>query len=110
MELQEIIEEIRVFLKGRGWEDFPPSDVYIHLIEELGEIGKHILFSTGYKTESMGHKKPPASELEREFAQTFSLFIQLVLCFNIDLEEAWKKEFQIMKNRFSPTTKKKTIK
>ncbi len=100
MELKEIQENLEAFLEDRGWLNFSPSDVFIHLQEELGEIGKHILFQTGYKKEEMGHKKPKTEELPQEIAQAFSLFLQLCLILEIDLENSWISEFKRMKKRF----------
>ena len=105
MELSEIIEEIRHFLQERNWLDYSPNDVFIHLIEELGEIGKYLLFLSEYKKEEQGHKEPPKENMTREFAQVFSLFLQLCILLDIDLEESWRKEIDIMRERF-PTNNK----
>ena len=99
MELNEIQLEVYNFLKERDWLKFQPNDVLIHLYEEISEIGKHILFKTNYKDEEE-HSKPDEKNLPREFAQAFSLFLQLCILFNIDLEEAWTKEIKLMKDRF----------
>ncbi|MBY9000907.1 MAG: hypothetical protein KGD64_08345 [Candidatus Heimdallarchaeota archaeon] len=107
MELNEIIESLRLFLEELNWLEYSPNDVFIHLVEELGEIGKHLIFTTGYKNEEQGHKKPNREELPREFAQAFSLFLQLCILLNIDLEEAWLKEIEIMRKRFPPNDKYK---
>lgn len=101
--LEELKSELREFLEDRDWLRFSPNEVFIHLIEELGEISKHLLFLSDYKKESMGHKKPDDSQMPREFAQVFNLFLQLCMILDINIEEAWKKEFEIMKKRF-PTT------
>ena len=108
MEINDIIDEIREFLDERGWLSFSPNDVFIHLIEELGEIGKYLLFQSEYKRENQGHERPPIANLSREFAQVFSLFMQLCILLNIDLEKAWLEEINIMKERF-PINDKKQI-
>ncbi|NPD89463.1 MAG: hypothetical protein HGN29_12155 [Asgard group archaeon] len=107
MELNEIIDEFRKFLDERGWQSFSPNDVFIHLIEELGEIGKYLLFLSKYKTEKQGHEKPPIANLSREIAQAFSLFMQLCILLNIDLENVWLEEIEIMKARFPINDKHK---
>ncbi|MCG3216812.1 MAG: hypothetical protein KAS63_08830 [Candidatus Heimdallarchaeota archaeon] len=107
MELSEIIEEFRTFLSERQWLDFSAQDVFIHLIEELSEIGKYLLFSTGYKKEDMGHEKPSLENLPKEFAQAFSLFLQLCILLDINLEEAWKEEIKFMRQRFPSNDKYK---
>ncbi|MEM2339230.1 MAG: hypothetical protein QXW83_03410 [Nitrososphaerales archaeon] len=38
--------------------------------------------------------------LSREFAQAFSLFIQLANRYNIDLEKEFEKELKLMRKRF----------
>jgi NTP pyrophosphatase (non-canonical NTP hydrolase) len=100
MEIKELMKELRIFLDERGWLSFSPNDVFIHLIEELGEIGKYLLFLSEYKTEEIGHEEPPKEKLSREFAQAFSLFMQLCIVLNIDLEKVWLEELEIMKKRF----------
>lgn len=101
MELRHIQEFKRKFEKERGWDKFPAELVYIHLIEEIGEIGKHILYKTGYKVPGLGHDNKP-SGLKREFGQVLSLLLQLANRLDIDLEQAFLDEIKIMENRFSP--------
>ncbi|MHA1202127.1 MAG: hypothetical protein ACTSQ4_06380 [Candidatus Heimdallarchaeaceae archaeon] len=103
MELDDIISSLKMFLEERNWLKFSPNDVFIHLIEELGEIGKHLIFASGYKTEEQGHQKPDNQELSREFAQVFTLFLQLCILHDINLEEAWIGEMETMRERFSTT-------
>jgi len=107
MELNEIVEDFRNFLDERGWLSFSPNDVFIHLVEELGEIGKYLLFLSEYKTEEQGHKEPPKENLSREFAQSFSLFLQLCILLDIDIEKAWLNEIETMKDRFPIINKHK---
>ena len=87
----------------RQWHKFSPSHVFTHLIEELGEIGRHILFEVGYKKEGLGHQRKKRENLSQEFAQAFNLFLQLAIHFEIDLESCWKEEITRMEKRFNPT-------
>ena len=99
MELKKIQLQFKEFVEKRGWLTFNSTQVFTHLIEELGEIGKHLLYQEKYKIKGLGHEGTK-SELEREFAQVFNLLMQLAIMQNIDLENAWMKEFEIMKQRF----------
>ncbi|MBY8996169.1 MAG: hypothetical protein KGD60_00460 [Candidatus Thorarchaeota archaeon] len=101
MHLQEIQEKIDKFDKERGWDKFPASLVFAHLIEELGEISRHITVKEGYKVIGLGHEAPTKEELSREFAQAFNLFTQIANTFGVDLESAILSELEIMKERFS---------
>jgi NTP pyrophosphatase (non-canonical NTP hydrolase) len=100
MDLREIQHIKAAFEKERGWDKFKASQVFVHLIEELGEISRHISLEEGYKPPGLGHSAPDKEGLSREFAQAFSLFAQLANHFDIDLEQAVLDELEIMKQRF----------
>ncbi|MBI2184899.1 MAG: hypothetical protein HYU39_08080 [Thaumarchaeota archaeon] len=99
MQIKELQDMQDRFVKERGWDKFPASLVFTHLIEEMGEIGRHILFEEGYKVSCLGHEKH--NGLQREFAQALSLFLQIANHFNIDLEDAVLAEAKIMEKRFN---------
>lgn len=101
MQLKDIQAKLDTFEKSRGWDNFPASLVFTHLIEELGEISRYITVEEGYKAIGLGHKAPEKAELHREFAQVFSLFAQLANHFEINLEESILSELSIMEERFS---------
>ena len=101
MHLREIQEKLDKFDKDRGWDKFPASLVFAHLIEELGEISRHITVKEGYKVVGLGHDAPKKEELTREFAQAFNLFTQIANSFSVDLESAILSELEIMEERFS---------
>ena len=100
MHLKEIQQKLDDFDKARGWDKFPASLVFAHLIEELGEISRHITVDEGYKVIGLGHEAPNKDELRREFAQVFNLFTQIANHYNIDLESSVLSELEIMEERF----------
>ena len=100
MDLHKIQKMNADFGKERGWHKFPASQVFTHLIEELGEISRHITIQEGYKAIGLGHDAPKKNELEREFAQVFSLFLQLANHFEINLEDVTITELKTMADRF----------
>jgi NTP pyrophosphatase (non-canonical NTP hydrolase) len=100
LELNTIQKLLKQFEEARGWNNFPASQVFTHLIEELGEISRHITAAEGYKVSGLGHELPKKGELTREFAQVFSLFMQLANHFNIDIESSVLSELEHMKERF----------
>jgi len=100
LELSEIQKKQREFILERRWNTFPASQVFTHLLEELGEIASYMLYEEGYKKEGLGHKRADSENLQREFAQVFNLFLQLAIHFGIDLEQVWKDELERMKARF----------
>jgi NTP pyrophosphatase (non-canonical NTP hydrolase) len=100
MDLSVIQRKTAEFEKERGWDKFNPSLVFTHLIEELGEISRHITVEEGYKVIGLGHDAPSRDELSREFAQVLALLMQLANFFEVDLEKSILSELEIMKNRF----------
>ncbi len=100
MHLREIQKKLDKFDKARGWDKFPASLVFAHLVEELGEISRHITIDEGYKVIGLGHEAPDKDELHREFAQAFNLFTQIANHYNIDLESSVLSELELMETRF----------
>ncbi len=100
MHLSEIQERFADLVRERGWDQFPASLVFSHMIEELGEISRYITVEEGYKVIGLGHEAPDPEGLPREFAQVFSLFLQLASHFGVDLEAAVLREHEIMRERF----------
>ena|SRR3989338_7541765 len=109
MNIKEIQSVKERFDKARGWDKFDASNVFVHLVEELGEIGRHVNIEEGYK-KNKGHiNKPERSDLEREFAQTLMLFLQLANHYGIDLESAFSNELKIMEKRFGRDSVRKNL-
>jgi NTP pyrophosphatase (non-canonical NTP hydrolase) len=100
MNLSEIQITFEKFLKERFWDRFAASQIFTHLIEELGEISRYISISEGYKLVGLGHDVPSEDNLSREFAQAFNLFLQLAIHFDVDLESSFLSEIERMKERF----------
>ncbi|MCD6341971.1 MAG: hypothetical protein J7L83_03860 [Thaumarchaeota archaeon] len=101
MKISEAQRRMLEFEKARSWDKFSESQVFTHLIEEVSEIGRHILVREGYKAPKLGHRAPE-DEVWREFGQAFSLFLQLANRLGVDLEKAFMKEIEIMERRFDP--------
>lgn len=106
--LSEIQRINRRFEEERGWDKFPSSLVLVHLVEEVGEVGRHLLYEEGYKIGGMGHAESPNS-MQREFAQCLSLLVQLANHEGVNLEEAFRSEIAIMGTRFPADVWKKHL-
>lgn len=100
MRIREAQQRILGFEEERCWSRFRESQIFTHLIEEISEIGRHILVREKYKVPGLGHEIPGGEDVSREFAQAFTLFLQLANRFNVDLEDAFRKELEMMEERF----------
>ena len=102
MDISELQKTLKKFHKERKWDEFPLSLVLVHLVEEVGELGKHILYKEGYKKEGLGHQSKP-DEVEREIVQVLFLLIQIANSFSTDLSSSIQHELDIMSTRFDKT-------
>ncbi|MHA2248881.1 MAG: hypothetical protein ACXAD7_00900 [Candidatus Kariarchaeaceae archaeon] len=87
------------FIKSRKWDRFTGTQVFTHLIEELGEIASHLLYSEKYKIIGAGHEGI-INSLEMEFGQAFNLFLHLAILAGVDLNKAWNDELSLLEERF----------
>ncbi|MCF8885469.1 MAG: hypothetical protein QXK95_00415 [Nitrososphaerota archaeon] len=109
MKISEAQKKILDFEFSRGWNVFKESQIFTHLVEEISEIGRHILTREGYKVRELGHQIAE-EDVSREFAQAFALFLQLANRMNIDLEKAFINEIELMEKRFNAEEWRKYIK
>ncbi len=100
MDLRDIQKKQKEFIISRRWDRFSATQVFSHLIEELGEVVKFFLYEEGYKVKGAGHQGMDKNSVDSEFAQAFNLFLQLAIKAEVDLEAAWKKEIERMEKRF----------
>ncbi|MBI2043909.1 pyrophosphatase [Candidatus Pacearchaeota archaeon] len=92
-EAQKIIDE---FVKERHWER-PSSDTFIHLVEEIGEVGSNILIMKDY---GGGHTKDKLVNLEEELADVLYLLLKLANENNVDLQNAFTSKIEKIRNKF----------
>lgn len=100
MKISEAQKKILEFEFSRGWNVFKESQIFTHLVEEISEIGRHILTREGYKARGLGHQVA-GGDVSREFAQAFALFLQLANRMNVNLEKAFINEIELMEKRFN---------
>jgi NTP pyrophosphatase (non-canonical NTP hydrolase) len=101
MDLSAIQKMKLEFDRERNWDKNRASNVFVHLVEELGEVGRYISFDEGYKKKMEGGGRTiDKYEMSREVAQVFLLFLQLASYYEIDLEKATLCELEIAKERF----------
>ena len=101
MHVSEAQQRVRAFCEARSWDRFRASLVYMHLMEELSEVGEEILYEEGYKKEGAGHVRGNP-DVGRELAQSLSLLFQLAQHFGVDHEASLEAELALMEQRFPP--------
>ncbi|MHA1809815.1 MAG: hypothetical protein ACTSYH_05820 [Candidatus Heimdallarchaeaceae archaeon] len=91
MDLKELQEKIKKADEDRGWDISLLSQTFTHLIEEMGEIGRHILFRDGYKTSNLA-KEVDDEEFGKELADAIIFLIKIANAQDIDLDKIVQKK------------------
>ena len=89
---QGYIEEM---IKERGFDKETIPEIFMLLIEEIGEMAKAARKHTNMKTDN-NSRKP---ELEQEIADVFIYLLDICNYFNVDLEKAFRDKEEINKKR-----------
>ena len=95
--LGDLQTHIKKIGEERGWNKNSHLEIFLLLSEEFGELAKAVRNYTGLYTEQ--NKKENKYELEEEFADVLNYLFDLANCFNINLEEAFRKKDEVNKQR-----------
>ena len=99
--LKDLQDYIKTIADERGWDKNNHLEIFLLLSEELGELAKAIRNKTGLYAEEKAEKNN--DELELEFADVLNYIFDLANCFNINLEDAFRKKDKINAKRIWKT-------
>ncbi len=104
MEIKKAQIEVEKFLEKTGYTEIEtePIQAFTHLIEEVGEVARAILWRDTPRGE-LSHPTEPEN-LEDEVADIFWQTLKLAIYLDLDLESAFLAKFE--KNRNKPKIKK----
>jgi len=95
--LADLQADISRLVKERGWEDETINDIFLLMVEEVGELAKEIRKHTGMHVDKAKTGAAQHAELEGEFADILNYLLDLANHMDVDLERAYrtkKKEVQ----------------
>ena len=97
--LEQYQQLVKKLVKERGYDDETVSEVFLLLVEEVGELGKAIRKNTGMRVSSHSKEHAVADEL----ADVQWLIIDLANRLDIGLDEAFEqKELANQKRKYKP--------
>lgn len=73
--------------RARGWDRVEPCHVLAHLVEEVGEIARHVLHLEGYRDLDEAEQQAEIDRLAMEINDAFVFLTKLAICYNLDLAE-----------------------
>lgn len=82
-------------VKERGYEKETVPQIFMLLVEEVGEMAKAARKASGIHTD----KNSEHFELEHEVSDVFTYLLDICNHFNIDLEKAFRDKEEINKKR-----------
>ena len=95
--LGDLQNHIKKIGEERAWDKNNYLEIFLLLSEEFGELAKAVRNYAGLYTEK--NKVKNKFELEEEFADVLNYLFDLANCFDIDLENAFRKKDEINAGR-----------
>ncbi len=86
-EFQKYIKELCI---ERGWDKNSPSQLFLLLTEEIGEVAKAIRNHTNLHTQKTQDKEKTKAELASELADVLNYLLDISNHFEIDLAQAFR--------------------
>jgi NTP pyrophosphatase (non-canonical NTP hydrolase) len=86
---------VKEFDRKHGWGKDKPSEIALHMAEEVGEIAREILKEEGYKKE-----KPSREELKGELMDLLYLTLKMANKYDVKLEKEWEKTLERYSRRY----------
>ena len=86
MKILEYQQWLKEYDKARDFDHASPGHTFIHLVEELGEIARLVLYKEGYREPAEMADLQEA--LAEELADAATFLFKLAYQFDIDLETA----------------------
>jgi NTP pyrophosphatase (non-canonical NTP hydrolase) len=96
MSLNELQREVSDYDKKLGWTEDKAGHIVLHILEELGEVSRHVIRYEGYKKE-----KYSKSELGQEMTDVLYLTLKLANKFDIKLDGEWELMWERFKGKTS---------
>jgi NTP pyrophosphatase (non-canonical NTP hydrolase) len=100
MEIAEYQRWLEEYDRLRGWDRVSPSQTFVHLVEELGEVARLVLHLEGYKP-GEGHEEELKAELTEELGDAATFLFKIAYQFEIDMEMAMKGNMPKAEGRYS---------
>ena len=98
MHISDYQRWLRAYDEARGFQHASPAHTFIHLVEELGEVGRLVLYKEGYRepADAAGLQEALAEEL----ADAATFLFKLAYQFDLDLEAALLANREKAERRF----------
>lgn len=109
MHISKLQKTIKSFEQRRNWDLVLTSHSFVHLIEEIGEIARHILYIEGYKNKDID-KPIDREKFGEELADALIFIVKIANQENINLEKEVEKKMKRNYSYYPPKKAKEGMK
>lgn len=99
LEFSEYQQRLKAFEQERGWDRVLPSHTFLHMGEELGEIGRVLQCLVGYRGTDLDREALCAS-LAGELADLTAFVFKLASQHGIDVGETMRTHLEKLETRY----------
>jgi len=99
MHIRDYQTWLQAYDEARGWDKITPAHLFLHLIEEIGEIAREVEYLEGYR--ETDDADAARARLATELADAATFLYKLAYQYGIDLEDALRANMRKAENRFS---------
>jgi len=96
MSLKDFQSQVQAYDEKLGWSEDKAGHIVLHILEELGEVARHVTRFEGYKKETF-----EKSELAQELTDVVYLTLKLANSFDVDLDSEWDLMWERFKSKTS---------
>jgi len=100
VEIAEYQRWLEEYDRLRGWDRVSPSQTFVHLMEELGEVARLVLLLEGYKP-GEGREDELKAELAEELGDAATFLFKIGYQFGLDMETAMTGNMPKAEGRYS---------
>lgn len=91
MDIRDYQRWFEEYDRARGWDTVEPSHVLAHLVEEVGEIARHVLRLDGYRDPGDLAREEEIEALAMELNDAFIFLTKLAIYYDIEWADVLKE-------------------
>lgn len=84
MDIRDYQRWFEEYDRARGWDTVEPSHVLAHLMEEIGEVARHVLRLDGYRDVDEADREAEIDALALELSDAFVFLTKLAIYYDLE--------------------------
>ncbi|MGE5553452.1 MAG: hypothetical protein ACM3XZ_05965 [Betaproteobacteria bacterium] len=102
MDIGQYQKWVEDFDRERGWDLCLPAEVFVHFMEEAGEIARLVLALEGYREVAPDEADRLRPRLAEEIADAITFLIKLAYLYDVNVAEGLERNMAKCDGRYPP--------